>query len=337
MNFMKFSVGYQQMPTLEFVNEIIKQKEKIEEVYFSWGSFPNGRKSQLMQNGKTSWEAQAQQEQDIKSISNSGISLNLLFNAMCYGKHSQSRAFFERIGETVDYIALRYNLTSVTTTSPLIAKFFKQNFEKLDIRASVNMGIRNIQGFSYVKDYFDSFYVARELNRNFNELKKLKDWSDSNGKRIYGLANSGCLNDCSAHTFHDNLVAHEVEISEMDNGYAFEGICGQYLKDEENHIALFENTSYIRPEDIGYYEEIFSGLKLATRASNNPLRVLRAYVNKEYKGSVLDLLEPNHTGLIYPYLLENSRIKSEIRDGKLEYTGIDSALIKLEEDIYVNK
>lgn len=330
---MKFLVGYQQRSSNEFINEIIRNKKIIGEMYFSWGDFANGRNSQLLQKDKTSWEAQQQLENDIKTVSESGIPLNLLFNAMCYGKYSQSRAFFEKIGETVEYIGSRYNLVSVTTTSPLIAKFLKDNFEKLDIRASVNMKIGTLEGFDYIKDYFDSFYVARELNRNFEELLKIKEWCDANGKKLYGLANSGCLNNCSAHTFHDNLVAHESEISQMDNGYAFEGICGQYLKRPENHKALLENTSYIRPEDVEYYEKIFSGLKIATRVNSNPVRVLKAYISKKHNGSVLDLLEPNHTGLIYPYLLENQKINSEVSNQKLIYSGLENALIRLEDEI----
>ena len=330
---MKFLVGYQQKSFSGLVEEIINQRKNVAEVYFSWGDFPNGRNSQSLQFNKTPWEAQEKQEEDISIISQAGIPLNLLFNAMCYGRHSQSRAFFERIGETVDYLSSNYNLTSVTTTSPLIAKFLKQNFKELDIRASVNMGIGTTEGMDYVKDYFDSFYAARELNRNFEELNKLKNWCDANGKKLYGLANSGCLNNCSAHTFHDNLVAHEAEISEMDNGFAFEGICGKYLTDSKNRKALLDNTSYIRPEDIEYYEDIFSGLKLATRVSPNPKKILMAYINQKHSGSILDLLEPNHTGLIYPYLLENKNIISEISDRKLKYTGFEKALIRLEEDI----
>ena len=330
---MKFLVGYQQKPFSGLVEEIIKQKENIAEVYFSWGNFPNGRNSQPLQFNKTPWEAQEKQEEDIDIISQAGIPLNLLFNAMCYGRHSQSRVFFEQIGETVDYLLSNYTLTSVTTTSPLIAKFLKQNFSKLDIRASVNMGIGTIEGMDYVKEYFDSFYAARELNRNFKELNKLKNWCDANGKKLYGLANSGCLNNCSVHTFHDNLVAHEAEIAEMDNGFAFEGICGRYLSNSKNHKAFLDNTSYIRPEDIEYYENVFSGLKLATRVSFNPKKILTAYINRKHSGSVLDLLEPNHTGLIYPYLLENKNIISVVSDGELKYTGLEKALIRLEEDI----
>lgn len=330
---MKFLVGYQQMNSSEFTDEIIKHKEKISELYFSWGGFANGRNSQLLQKDKTPWEAQKKLEEDIKAISEEGIQLNLLFNALCYGKHSQSRLFFEEVGETVDYISSKYNLVSVTTTSPLIARFLKQNFEKLDIRASVNMGIGTIEGMDYIKHYFDSFYIARELNRDLAALAKIKEWCDANGKKLYGLANSGCLNNCSAHTFHDNLVAHESEISQMDNGYAFEGICSQYLKESKNYKALLDNTSYIRPEDIEQYDNIFSGLKLATRINYNPVRVLKAYINKKHTGSVLDLLEPNHTGLLYPYLLENEKIHSQICNQKLIYSGLENALIHLEEGI----
>ncbi len=327
---MKFLVGYQMRETPSFVEEIVRQREHIREVYFSWGNYANGRNSQLQQSGLTPWEAQAQQERDLKIISESGIPLNVLFNAMCYGKHSQSRAFFEGVGQTVDYLQTRYGLASVTTTSLLIAKFLKSNFANLDIRASVNMGIGTVEGLDYVKDYFDSFYAARELNRDFGALARLKEWCEANGKTLYGLANSGCLNHCSAHVFHDNLVAHEAEISEMDNGYAFEGVCGQYLKNPENHRALLDNTSYVRPEDISLYDGVFEAMKIATRVNANPERVLRAYIEGKHLGSVLDLLEPNHTGLLYPYLLENSNIVSEMRDDKLCYTGLEKALIHLE-------
>lgn len=333
---MKFSVGYQLRGSDSFLQEIVRQRRHIKEVYFSWGGYANGRNSQLQQLGMTPWEAQTRQERDLQTLSEAGLELNLLFNAMCYGKHSQSRAFFEGVGETVDYIRSRYTLSSVTTTSLLIAKFLKDNFEKLDIRASVNMGLGTACGLDYVKDYFDSFYVARELNRDMRAIAELKEWCDRNGKTLYGLANSGCLNHCSAHVFHDNLVAHEAEISQMDNGYAFEGVCAQYLKNADNLKALLENTSYIRPEDVGLYEDVFPAMKLATRVSNDPVRVLRAYISGSYRGSTLDLLEPNHTGLIYPYLLENCNIESSFKDGRLIYTGLDNALIKLEDDIYVD-
>ncbi len=326
---MKFSLGYQ-CTNAPFIDEIIREKEKIAEVYFSWGDYPNGRNSQLRQKGLTPEQAQAKQAQDLKKLAEGGIALNLLFNAMCYGKESQSRAFFQGIGDTVDYLNHTYGLASVTTTSPLIARFIKENFPALEVRASVNMSIGTVEGMDYAKDLFDSFYLKRELNRDFAAIRTLKEWCDAEGKKLYGLANSGCLNHCSAHVFHDNLVAHEQEIAQMDNGYAFEGLCRLHLKQRPK--SILERSSFIRPEEIPLYEGLFEAVKLATRVSPMPLRILRAYTAGAYKGSVTDLLEPNHSGLFYPYLLENSLLESRIEQDKLVYENFEEAMIKLEDE-----
>lgn len=303
MSTVKFSVGYQLFKNDKFIDEIVKFKESISEVYFSWGDFPNGRNLQTERLDMFSWQAQQKQMQDLKKLSEEKIGLNLLFNGNCYGKDSQSRAFFEKIGDTVDFIKDSYGLNSVTTTSPLIAKFLKNNFENLHIRASVNMEIGSIEGMKYIADYFDSFYMKRELNRNFDAIKKLHSWCSDNGKELYLLANSGCLNNCSVHNFHDNLVAHENEISKMDNAYDFRGICKEFLKKEENYTALIENTNFVRPEDIHRYEPYFKAAKLATRVNPRPIRILESYIRGSYSGNILELLEPVHN--IYPYIVEN--------------------------------
>lgn len=335
---MKFSLGYQLFPDDIYIEKIISLKEKVSEVYFSWGDFPNGRNNQLSRRDMTQWEAYEKQMSDLKKLSQAGIKLNLLFNATCYGRDSQSRAFFEKVGNTIDFIKESYGLTSVTTTSPLIAKFVKDNFEDIDVRASVNMGVGTIEGMDYIKDIYDSFYLKRELNRDFKKIRELKDWCDSNGKGLYALANSGCLNNCSAHTFHDNLVSHESEISTMDNGYSFEGVCKNYLLKEDNVFNIFNITSFIRPEDIHLYEGFFTSMKLATRVNMNPIRIIEAYLEREkHIGSTLDLLEPNHTGTIYPYFVDNSRIERAVTEDGLKYINNNNAIIKLKEDIYVNK
>ncbi|MBR4086954.1 MAG: U32 family peptidase [Clostridia bacterium] len=326
---MKFSLGYQ-CTNAPFIDEIIREKEKIAEVYFSWADYPNGRNSQLRQKGLTSEQAQAKQEQDLARLAEGGVALNLLFNAMCYGKDSQSRAFFQGIGNTIDSLSHTYGLASVTTTSPLIARFIKDNFPNLEVRASVNMSIGTVEGMDYAKDLFDSFYLKRELNRDFAAIRALKEWCDAEGKKLYGLANSGCLNHCSAHVFHDNLVAHEQEIAQMDNGYAFEGLCRLHLKQRPK--SILERSSFIRPEEIPLYEGLFEAVKLATRVSPMPLRILRAYTEGNYKGSVTDLLEPNHSGLFYPYLLENSLLESRVEQDKLVYENFEEAMIKLEDE-----
>jgi hypothetical protein len=51
------------------------------------------------------------------------------------------------IGDIVDYLVEKFSLAVVTMTSPAIAEFVKANYPGVEIRASVNMGIRTIQWY----------------------------------------------------------------------------------------------------------------------------------------------------------------------------------------------
>ncbi len=329
---MRFSVGWRVEEDNRFLKEIISRKSDIYEVYFSWGNFPSGRNDQTRALGLTPWEAQTCQTVALSAFAGAGIPVNILFNANCYGARSQSRAFFNEIGTALDYIAGRCRLVSVTTTSFLAAKFIKQNFPGLDVRASVNMGIGTTHAMEYAAEYFDSFYVQREKNRDFTALRTLRTWCDKNGKEMYLLANSGCLNDCSAHTFHDNLVAHEQEIAVMDNGYAFFGLCREFLNKPENHSGFLTHTNFIRPEDIHLYEDLVPAVKLATRVHKNPVQILRAYIdNGHFSGNLPTLLEPDHAGVLYPYVVENGKIKAKIENNTILYENAEEAFIRLEE------
>lgn len=305
---LKFSVGYNCSCDTGFLEDIIKNKEHIEEIYFSWGSFPNGRAPQTESGEMTEWEAYEKMNKDLARLNEEEIKFNLLFNGNCYGRESLCESFYNEIGDCTDYIKCRFNLASVTTTSPLIAKFIKDNFSDIRTRASVNMGIGSCRGMDYAGRYFDGYYLKREYNRDFEKINELKKWCGDNGKELYILANSGCLSDCSAHTFHDNLVAHEKEISKMKNGYSFEGICHEYLKNKENYISLLKDTSFIRPEEVHLYEPYFNAMKLATRATDMARMVLKSYISGRHSGNVLELLEPNHSGRLYPYVIDNRKL-----------------------------
>lgn len=307
---MKFLVGLQ-VGDDALVSEIIKNKDYISEVYFSWGDFPNGRNTLDNSENLTLFEMQQLMVEHLNKLKLCGINFNLLLNANCYGANSQSRSFFNKIGNTIDFIESNFGLASITTTSPLIAKFVKQNFSQLEVRASVNMEIGTTEGMDYIADLFDSFYLKREYNRNLQKITKAREWCDANGKKLYGLANSGCLNFCSTHIFHDNLVSHESEIAQRDNGYQFDGQCWDYLKKIEKLKKWLSITNFIRPEDVYLYEGLFDGLKLATRVNKNPAKTVNAYCNSSHNGAITDLLEPNHSGVFYPAVIDNKGIAED--------------------------
>lgn len=325
---MNFSVGYQFDENGYFLNSIMQYKDKIEEIYFAMPDIANGRGNSWMKTLNFK-EAIFRQEDELTLLKGMGFKMNLLLNAMCYGENSLSRVFFNKLGDSIDYATQVFGVSSVTTTSPIIAKFIKNNFSDVTVRASVNMEIGSIEGMEYIAENFDGFYMKRELNRNFAKIEELQNWCNNNQKQLFMLANSGCLNNCSAHAFHDNLVSHENDIMKMDNAYAFDGVCKKFLSKEENKLKFLDYTNFIRPEDLHHYEKYFKCVKLATRVHDAPDRIIRAYCGGKWSGSLPELLEPNHSGAISPYIIDNSKVNSQITNNVLLYSGMDKALTKI--------
>lgn len=305
---MKFTIGYQDNDILK--RTVLRMREHIGEVYFPYYSFTSGR-------GMPTIEQQAKMESDLAEYTQAGLKGNLLLNGNCYGARAQSRALFNRIGDALEHCIEKFALSSVTTTSPLIAKFIKMNFADIEVRASVNMEIGSAESMAYLAEHFDGFYAKREFNWSFSRLESMKKWCEQNNKKLYLLANSGCFNFCPARTFHDNLVAHQHEISEMDNAFEFHGMCHTFLKDKNAHATLLRRLNFIRPEDTYLYENLCDAIKLATRTSRNPSAIVEAYCTRKFSGNALDLTEPSHSGHLYPAIIDNSKIPQEYATNRL--------------------
>ena len=310
---MKFAVGYQlpgedEEPLVEVVRDY---RERIAEVYFPWLDMPSGRSPMSSRSGYTDWEAQAVLEHDLKALREMGVALDLLLNANCYGGQALSQALANRVCSIIGHLCDIVGLDAVTTTSLAVARTVQEHFPEVEVRASVSMRIGTVKGMQYVADLFDSFYLQREYNRDFERIGELKAWADANGKGLHFLANSGCLNHCSGQSFHDNLVAHEAEIAETVNvGGWNPSVCWGYLARRESWPALLQN-SWVRPEDLGHYEEWFTVAKLATRMHANPRKVVQAYCEGKYRGNLLDLFEPGHGMAIAPHVIDNARFPED--------------------------
>lgn len=300
---LKFSVGYQLPDQYRISDVVASYAEWIGEVYFPWLNIPGGRGISIRDA-----EDQEQMEAELREIHALGIKLNLLWNANCHGGKAISKDLERQFVETLEYLIEHIGLEAVTTTSLFVARIIKESFPRIEVRASVNMGIGTLSGMKYVRDYFDSFYLQRELNRYPSRIKPLREWGNANGKRLYLLANSGCLKNCSAHTFHDNLVAHEHELSKQQNRWpGFGGICRDFYADPENHYSFLHDSTWIRPEDVSAYAGLVDGIKLATRSHRNPAMVIESYVKGNFSGNTLALCEPDFSALAY---LDNTAFPS---------------------------
>lgn len=311
---MRLAVGYQltedanDTPFTEIVGEF---RRHIAEVYFPWPVLPSGRSPMAIQDGFVDWSAQSRLEADLAAFKRMNIKLNLLINAGCYGAHSLARQLESQVCSILSHLDGIAAVDTVTTTSLMVAHTIRKNFPKVKVRASVNMRIGTIQSMEYVSEYFNGYCIQREYNRDLERIEELSLWAKANGKELQMLVNSGCLNFCSGQTFHDNLVAHEAEISGTNNVSEFNPcICWQYYADKEHWIAVLQN-SWIRPEDVHHYDQWFSVVKLATRMHGNPRKVIQAYAEQKFNGNLIDLLEPGHNSVFSPYIIDNSKFPDD--------------------------
>ncbi len=312
---MKFAVGYQlfeghgEEPCLNWMRDY---REHLHEVYFPWGDMPSGRAPMATREGGTDWSAQTRLEQDLLAIRDLGLNLDLLLNANCHGGRAISRHLENQTGSILAYLEEKIGgVDTVTTASPFIARVVKQHFPAVEVRASVNMRLGTVQAMRAVADLFDGFYAQRDYNRDFKRLAALKRWCDHNDKKLYMLANSGCLSFCPGQTFHDNLVAHEAEVDETRNVDDWNPhVCRRLFRDRKNWPAILQAT-WVRPEDLHLYEGLFPVVKLATRMHSRPRLVVHAYVNRCHYGNLLDLFEPGYGPDFAPFILDNRRFPED--------------------------
>ncbi|MEA4822857.1 MAG: hypothetical protein VB111_01920 [Clostridiaceae bacterium] len=314
---MRFAVGYQLAENGEepFSHIVSDYRDHIAELYFPWLDTPTCRSALATRNGHTDWTAQGRLEEELRTVHRMGVKLDLLLNANCYGGEAVSKALTNRVCSIAEHLENAVGgLEIVTTTSPFIAHVLKEHFPHIERRASVNMRIGEVKGMEYLVDLFDSFYIRREYNRDFDRIRELKTWVDANGKQLLMLANSGCMNYCSGQTFHDNLVSHEAQISETINQPGFPvHTCWRYLRDSAHRVSVLQN-SWVRPEDLHHYEGLFDVVKLATRMHSLPGMVIDAYVRGRYYGNLLDLCEPGFGPAFAPYVIDNAAFPEDFFD-----------------------
>ncbi len=311
---MKFAVGYQlseqgEEPFADIVRDYVQH---LAEVYFPRVGSASGRAVLDRRRGCVDWTAQSRLEDDLRTFRDLGLKLDLLFNANCYGPLAVSRKLQGEVGSVLDHLRSAVGgVDIVTTTSPAIAHTVRTYFPDIDVRASVNMRIGASESMGYVADLFDSFYIQRDYQRDIEYVRHVSRWCAEHGKGLYMLANSGCLRLCPGQVFHDNMVAHDEQIDEIERMTDFEPhICRRVISRPEERSAILKAT-WIRPEDIHRYEGLVGAMKLATRMHSNPRCVLEAYTSGRWVGNLLDLMEPSFSLFFAPRTVDNTRFPAD--------------------------
>ena len=304
----KYSIGHyltkEEDSPSSFAEVARRFAPRLKEVYFPWPGLANGRIPPDVTRAEERTAA------DMRYCRDHGMKLDLLANAMCYGEtactEEQHRQIVDIIGR-LDRLGLYPEI--VTTTSPYVARLCKLEFPDIEVRASVNMELRNTLALEYLSPLFDSFYISRDVQRDLPTFRRFADWCRDHGRKLCLLANSCCLRNCPWHASHDALVAHMAVHAELGID---EENC-KLLCFDKHPYADYLRPGWIRPEDVPLFEPELEVVKLATRTVSPKYvaEIVEAYLNYSYDGNLLRLLNPYHGFEFRPYRIDNKSFPAD--------------------------
>jgi hypothetical protein len=284
---------------------------RLREVYFPWPGLTNGRPHMVDIRNE-----EARTISDLKYCREHGMKLDLLANAACYGEKActeEQRLQITGIIRRLDREGLYPEI--ITTTSPYIAKLCKLQFPDIEVRASVNMRLRNTLALEYLAPLFDSFYICRDVQRDLPTFHKMAAWCKDHGKKLCMLVNSGCVRDCPWHVFHILHHGHKyLDIFPEMRAQKLWFVCYD-LYAKQKRFSEFLRGTWIRPEDVHLFEPELETIKLATRRTDYPFEILEAYLGGSFDGNLLHLTEPYQGSAFRPYRIDNKSFPADWATG----------------------
>jgi collagenase-like PrtC family protease len=135
--------------------------------------------------------------------------------------------------------------------------------------------------------------LDRSLNRDLDRLAKIsrKCRKRFPKMKIELLANEGCLDYCPYKLTHDAYIGLS-NYEESDCTFLLnKGLGCLRLVDEKPHRIL--RSPFIRPEDVTLYQDYVDTIKLCGRTLGSSFlqRAIGAYLQRQYNGNLLDLLD----------------------------------------------
>ncbi|MDD4939419.1 MAG: U32 family peptidase [Candidatus Omnitrophica bacterium] len=278
---MKFSIPFNGQA------DLLKRldKEKITEIYgkLSQDFLGGGRASCI--NPYVSREKISSCVREAKKY---GINFNYLLNASCLGNREWIRSGQKKIRSLLDWLD-RIGVDTVSVSSPYLAELIKKNYA---FRMTIS-SMTQIHSIAQAKAWedlgADEIALSQiDLNRNFPAIREIRKNVKCGIKLV---ANEDCFFHCPNYFYHANVSAHA---SQNTLGNYFLDYCRIACRLKRiSEPVNFIRASWIRPEDVPYYEEAgVDVLKIIDRGMTTEaiLRIAGAYAKNRYDGNLLDLL-----------------------------------------------
>jgi len=232
----------------------------------------------------------------IREARKKGLGFNYLVNATCFDNLEFTRKGYAQIMEHLDWISST-EADMVTVSLPFLVQIVKTHFPNLKVAVSSFARIQNVHIARYWEDLgADKIILPEIIARDFKTLRLIRKSVDC---ELELIANHLCLFHCPIDLHHRNMVSHGSQ-----GGHPCGGFAADYCKLNCQKMKLLKpaeiiKSRWIRPEDVGRYEEIgIDCLKIIERFRNTKslIQILDAYENGKYTDNLAKLLSLPHEG-----------------------------------------
>lgn len=229
----------------------------------------------------------------VELVHSLGMKFGYTLNAPCLGNMEFTAEGQNRILKELDFIYYELKADQVIITIPSIIEMVKNRFPDLEIKASIVNQISSVESArSFIELGADVIVIDNNINRKFKVIEAIRRFTD---KKLEVLANDSCLYDCPYKNYHYNISAHSSKEDDPLNKWFIDYCVMKCMKEKCTNPELIIKSSFIRPEDVGIYEDLgVDILKINTRhlPMDWGLRAVKAYVGRSYEGNLLDIICP---------------------------------------------
>lgn len=287
---MKYSIPYTKNMHTFIGNLSQENRGKIADMYFSDNKFASNRNITF---DPDYWE-------EIKAVkSDYGIPIHYVINPSVY---DNSIYIGEELHRLIRLLWSVYDsgCTILTFNNSFLMRNpeFRDNIPPLKIKPSVNNKIATLENVQFFHDQMGikHFILDRSLNRNYDELKRIHNWTKDKDISLTLLANEGCLPNCMWKQHCDNMISqyHKNEVNEVVDLQKLHSniLCAGHFKTNPADVL---KSPFIPPNAVKFYEGMIDVIKIAGRMSAIEVvgKVILMYMENRNSKPVYEFLQTN--------------------------------------------